>query len=799
VLHHLKIPDTFADWVLSHRARLLLLYGVLTIAAVGMTVRTPLRVSLVQGLMPDEAEYEAQVNRAAEFGGGSDDLVYVATREGDALFTADVLNRIRAAARQLEELPEVDRVFTLVDARRLAPDESLSAKQVAARAALRGKLRRGQVPEFDPRRYSSGAYWPSTPARQAAVDMEELRATIQRDPVAGRLLSRGGDAQTMLVRLADSSRLLNQTQSGIREKIEGVLQSQGLGRQGIYCAGTLVIQDWMYDEALHAILLVLPVVAGLVCVMVFVIFHRLSYVLLTLLIAAVAIAWTLGVTAAVFGRLTLLVAAAPGLVLIISTADTIHLISAYTAELRGGLGRRSAVTKVVQEVGGACLLTSLTTFVGFLSLAVVPAVSVRHLAVACAVGVASALVLALTLVPMALMLLPVPASASGTPSRMNRRLDRLVGLCRHWVLTRPRTVVIAHGLILIGLIAAATTMHVDADLPARFAPGHPLRQSIDFFHREVTGTTSIELTIRTSPDRMLAPATLAGLARLERRLASHSQVESVSSLATVFRIVDGLLGAESPQGLPQSQAAAEATVAFLRRIDPTAVESLLAQEAGLSRVAVQVTSTRALEVAALAEELEAIADECLPETQVTSAGFYVVVGKAARQILASQAQGFALCFVCVMVVITLGVRSVRLGLIAMPPNILPLSLLGGVLALTWDLVDSDILGIAIISFGLAVDDTIHFLHRYDIEYERLGDPRDALDRTYRYTGAAIIRTTVILGIGLLPFGLSSYLTIRLLGTYLVFVLASAVLADLLLLPALVLLFGEERDGTSDRE
>jgi hypothetical protein len=104
--------------------------------------------------------------------------------------------------------------------------------------------------------------------------------------------------------------------------------------------------------------------------------------------------------------------------------------------------------------------------------------------------------------------------------------------------------------------------------------------------------------------------------------------------------------------------------------------------------------------------------------------------------------------------------------------------------------------VAIISLGLAVDDTIHFLHRYDIERRRSANVRDALERTFNYTGSAIIRTTVILGCGLLPFAFSSYLSIRFMGTYLVFVLGCAVLADLLLLPALVLLF--DRDGAKSQ-
>ena len=514
MLHHLRIPDKFAERLLAHRFVVLAGYAILTTVAIAVMWHTPLRVSLLQGLMPDDAEYRDYVDRASQFGGGSDDLIYVATREGDGLFTAEVLNRIRNSARALEQLPEIARVFSIADAVRLAPDRTLSAREVAARSVLRGQLERGVVPDVESRQITPELYWPKSASKQARVDVARLRAEMGRDPIASHLISREGNAHTMLVWLAESSALLNKPQSGIRQKIEQVLRQQGLGLNGIHCVGTVIIQDWMYDEVIRAIVWILPIVTLVVSLLVYGIYRRLSYVLLTLLIAGIAIAWTLGLTATLFGEITLLVAATPGLVLIISTADTIHLISAYAAELRKGLSRRDAVAKAVQDVGGACLLTSLTTFIGFLSLAVVPAVAVLHLAIACAVGVASALLLALTLVPMALMILKPPAAARTRPSRVNRALDKFVGKCCQWSLGRPRTVLAVHMLILAASVLFAMRTHLDADLPARFVRGHPIRESIDFFHEQIAGTTAIEMIVRTDPKKTLDLATLEGLAPL---------------------------------------------------------------------------------------------------------------------------------------------------------------------------------------------------------------------------------------------------------------------------------------------
>ena len=791
----LKIPDRLVDWVLTHRVIVLVAIGLVSVAAWVATWGVPVKVSLLQGLMPDESKYQEQVERAKQLGGDSDEMIYVASSEGRELFTPDVLDAIRAAARDLAALPEVDRVFSIVDAPQLVPNGQLSAKEISTRAVVRRYLAEGRVPEPGQGSLSIDVYWPLDPERQKDVDMAALRRTMQTDPIAGRLLSHDADAQGMLLWLAESSEIQNKAHSGIRKKIEEVFSRHGLGRHGFYCAGTLVMQDWIFDEVDRAFFVILPVVVAIVFALVYIIFHRLSYVFLTLGIAGIAILWTFGVISLLFGRITLLVAAVPALILIISTADTIHLASAYVAEFQNGTLRRAAIRKVFSEVGGACLLTSLTTFLGFLSLTVVPAVTVRHMAVACAVGVATALLLALTLVPMALTVLKRPPGARASKSLANRWLDGAVNGCMRISLGYPKTVVAAHLAVLVAAGIVASGLTFDADMVGRFAPGHEIRRSIEFFHSEMFGTTAIEITLEADPGVLLSTDTVVGLSEFERRLKDLPEVCDVISVITIFKVVDQLVGYGSADGLPPSRASAEATVELARRTSPAAIAGLISKDAGLAKVAIRISPTRVMEVHRSAEKIEALGRECLPSNvDVSTSGFHLVVGTAAQEILKSQAKGFLICFACVMAAVTLGIRSIRLSLLAVLPNLFPLALLGGILGLSVDAVDTDVLGIAIVSFGLAVDDTIHFLHRYEIERNISPNARAALEQTFHYTGSAIIRTTVILGIGLTPFALSGYLSIRLLGTYLVFVLGCAVLGDVLLLPALILLTERRKKG-----
>jgi predicted RND superfamily exporter protein len=135
----------------------------------------------------------------------------------------------------------------------------------------------------------------------------------------------------------------------------------------------------------------------------------------------------------------------------------------------------------------------------------------------------------------------------------------------------------------------------------------------------------------------------------------------------------------------------------------------------------------------------------------------------------------------------IGLRSLRVGLWSMIPNLLPLFALGGYLGLFWDYVDSDVLAVSVIAIGIGVDDTIHFLMRLRLESRRQPDTAAAIEQTFRYSGRGIVITTVVLVLGFSVFATSDYLSMYMLGTLLPLTLVVALVADLFLVPALVAL------------
>ena len=163
---------------------------------------------------------------------------------------------------------------------------------------------------------------------RAKLDMASLADAVKSSPFAADFVSRDGKAQLMIVLLASDAPRVGGQPARLTDRIEDLIRSTGLGRAGITSSGVMVTESAMFREVNRNLGLLLPIGAVVICVIVYGVFHRVSLIVLTLGIAMVAIVWSLGAASFVFGRMSLLVAGAPLLVLVISTSDVIHIASA---------------------------------------------------------------------------------------------------------------------------------------------------------------------------------------------------------------------------------------------------------------------------------------------------------------------------------------------------------------------------------------------------------------------------------------------------------------------------------------
>jgi predicted RND superfamily exporter protein len=189
---------------------------------------------------------------------------------------------------------------------------------------------------------------------------------------------------------------------------------------------------------------------------------------------------------------------------------------------------------------------------------------------------------------------------------------------------------------------------------------------------------------------------------------------------------------------------------------------------------------------AAGHKIQKLASDIIGDTaKVEVTGMMFLLGGFVDEVIRGQRRGLIFAFLTIMGMMTFMFRSFKVGIWSMVPNILPLLALGGYLGFFWDAVDSDTIVIAMVAVGIGVDDTIHFLSRLRFESSHTNDPDEALKRTFHFSGRAMVTTTLILSAGFMPLGLSDYFTVGIFGTLLPMTLIVAVLADILLVPALV--------------
>lgn len=758
-----------------------------------MLVQVEFSSSVVESFVDSRADYEAAMTMEDRFAANPDSLVWLATDEGQTLFSQNTLQAIDSAAAEIRLLPYVKQVSCLTDLQ--VPGQGTTASRgTAARLVLNAQLRQGAVPSDALSRVAAdrslGRLLRRAAAESRELDPEQLRLLrdqlLEDDLLADHTISSSGTAHVILVELVSAAELSPAMQIQINRHLRGIVAAHGLGSVATHLSGLVPMQGFAFEQINLVLKTLLPLGGLLISVAVMLVFKRPEVIVFTLLLAAIANCWGIALGIAFYGKFSVLMAAVPLMVLVISTADVIHLLSSYTAERSAGFEHAVALRKMFREVGGACVLTSLTTFVGFASLVMVPSNTIRQFGFSAAAGVACALLLSVICLPLFLHWLHLrgrPITASASASHLT---SRVAEVCLSVALKWPRTIVMLFLSMLAACGIACAGLTLDPDMARRFPEGHPVSQSSTFFNNEFGGVNSIELVLEAPRDTLLSPQTFRALQEFQRRCEQQLGTSNFASLANVVSPLLKELDYKNQEGLPESAVHAEAVLELVQAANPAAIAALITTSREATRVLVQVRETSYIRLLEVSEQVEAIAADVFgDDIQVTQKGSAPLVGAAVREIIRGHIQGFGVCFTTIVILIIVGLRSVQLGWISVLPNLTPLLVLGGLVSLQYTRVDSDILAVATLGLGLSVDDTIHFMSRFRIELTSGKDLVGALRSTMVHTGVAIIRTTLILSVGFLPFAFSDYWSINMLGTYLIAVLFAALFADLVFLPALL--------------
>ena len=516
-------------------------------------------------------------------------------------------------------------------------------------------------------------------------------------------------------------------------------------------------------------------------------YRRVWAVWLPMLVVGLTVVWTLGIMVLAGKQIDIISHIIPTILLVVGIANLVHLLTHYLLRLREAATPLVALKASVREVGLATVLTTATTAMGFLTLSTSSFVPLAELGRYATLGLLIALLLSYTLAPALLVLWP---GLSNRPARHLLLWQKPLEALFHKISRHTGPIIGLSLLLLGGALWSASHLVVNRYVLDDFKAAHPQRRDLAVLEAQFGGARAFELHLwpKAATTDLTDPALLAEIERVDAYLRQVYAVRKLISPAVLVREANQLyhFGQARYDRIPETQAAVAELVALSAQQGPeTLPAQVLSADRRQGRITGMIADLGSHEIGQRNAALEAwlAANTSLLDYRLTGSLHLIDLNDAL--VVQNVLGGLAVAVVLVGILFALLMRSWIMVGITLLVNLLPLVAVAGFMPLAGIDLKIPTAMIFIISFGIAVDDSIHFLSRFRREV-RTHTVAEALRRTYLSTGKAIILTSLILCAGFLTLSGSDFLSTFYIGLLISLTLLLALLADMVLLPALIL-------------
>lgn len=500
-----------------------------------------------------------------------------------------------------------------------------------------------------------------------------------------------------------------------------------------------------------------------------------------------SVIWTLAL-AAVFGfSLNLMAVMVPTLLLCVGIGDTIHVVAEWGRYKADGATSATALRSSLSKVGNPIILTTLTTASGFLAFMATDLAQLRELGIQAAIGVWVALLLTY------LFAIPVLSFGHKVVAQQTNKdrgdiFDRLLMYTSSLVIQYPRLIVGFFILIIAAAFYGVSLLQIETNNIKELPQDDPLRQAFHRVDSRMGGVMSLEVVIDTGKDNgVKAVKVMRAIEQLQTFLDQHPLVAQTNSIVDQIKQMHRAMHENQTDyyRLPDKDSHVAEYLFLYETGGGKQLEQFVSFTYDQARIQIRTKTLGLQELSMLEKSIDAYCEEHLSQFNIYSTGTLPMFRALGERIAMGQLQSLILAFIAIALVMTVVLRSVKLGLIAMIPNIFPVLIAMGMLGLSGAKVNIIMLILAPMILGVAVDDTIHFFFRYRHYFNQYGDYDQAYSATMRSAGRAILFTTVILVAGFSGFLLSDFSGPRTFAWASGLAFFSALLADFMLAPLIL--------------
>lgn len=546
-------------------------------------------------------------------------------------------------------------------------------------------------------------------------------------------------------------------------------------------------QSYLYKTR-HELLIFMSISAVLVMIFLWLTFRNAWGVLLPITVVLLSIVWTIGIMTLTGKAIDIMVILMPCILFVVGMSDVIHIASQFYEKIEEGFPRDEAIRLALKEVGFATFLTCISTMVAFLTLNTTSIQPIRDFGTYTAIGVAIAYLLSVTLLPWMLMRVKNPNRFK--IHTVNVRWDKFLRRLLLWVFRNPLKIGISTIILLSIAVWGVLQIEVNNSVLDDLSKDDPIKQDFGFFDTHFGGVRGFELAVSSEKGNLLDYESIQFMDKLDTYLVDSMHLSALVSPARIVRLLnmarhDGVATFyKLPASRSEHEALMESVSAYLK---DRRIREILSKDFRQGRIAGRIVDKGSLAVSKknklLINWLQRNGGSEYLNFRIT--GSSDLIDKSNQYLTQNMLEGLSLDVLVLMLIIGLMFRSLRMMLISILPNLIPLLITAGIMGIAGIEMKVTISIIFSIAFGIAIDDTLHLLSRFKLELDKGRSLPFAMRTTFLSTGKAMILTAMVIASGFATLMLSDFKSTFYVGLLISLTLVIALLAELVLMPVLL--------------
>jgi len=594
------------------------------------------------------------------------------------------------------------------------------------------------------------------------------------------------DGRSLCIYLKSKDGISKSKSDSLAQAIEHCLAREKFDE--VHFAGRIFAQAVYLRKLQEQFILFLVTSFFLISILLWFTFRRIGAVVLPLSLVFLSLLFTFGIMGLLGNTIDIMAVMIPSMIFVAGMSDVVHFYTKYADEINRERPQEETFKLIYKEVAGPTFLTLVSTVAGFLSLCYSGVKPIRDFGIFTSVGITIAYLLTYTYLPAMLSVFPVqkrrPDQTRHPNSKGDLRMQKIFG----WVIRRGKYISLVTILIMLlsvwGMTRLETNQAILEDLPDK----ERMKQDLYFFEEHYGGVRPLEIAVHVIDKQktILDPEIVRQLDGVEDFVAKTYSPGFLASPASLLKAVN--LAYDDAYLIPTDTADLNRNIRVLRKNrNNKQVKALVTPDAKRARFTAKMRDAGSREL----EKYNAAFFNYVKSNTDTTALKFTITGTADlidinnKNLITNTLQGL-LTGVGILGLLTLILhRSLKMMLVFLIPNLVPLVIMAGLMGLFGIELKSSTAIFFSIAFGIATDDTIHFISRFRLEMMAGQSPLRAFRQTYFETGKAVLLTTLILLGGFVSLVTSDFQSIYLFGLLTAITLFVALLSEIFLLPVLL--------------